>query len=251
LNDPYSTDFEPKPEASSLWLPFLYELESRKLKQAKIQLIGPLTANWATQGNFESKSLITKLVFARALSMVRKLHQIGVQAVIFIDEPGLYVFDPKKVEHQATFSELKLLIQALKKEGAQTGIHCCSNTHWDEILKIPSLDWLSFDSDLSLHAILKYPKELVHFIENENGKLAIGLIPTGSARISLSFWNIKDAIQTTQALLNTVLSKSLIHDPNRVLLTPACGLVYSSIHDSEVILGQLQLAQKLWGEQNR
>jgi hypothetical protein len=133
--------FEPSPSASSCWQPFLWELENRRISKAKVQIAGPLTAQWAlkisglTSSNpvdaeklSEISTQIFKLVMAQSLAMCQRLTGLGIKPVIYLDEPGLFCLLPSLRKHGVGLQELKLLIQALRKQGAEVGLHCCSDT---------------------------------------------------------------------------------------------------------------------------
>src|SRR5690606_38017877 len=127
---------------------------------AKIQLAGPLTCQWSlrpTEGKpFPSEfslvplhAQIYRMLLARAIAMVRALKERGAQAIFFIDEPALYGLMRTEARHVLGMQELRLMIQALSKEGAWVGIHCCSNTDWPWVMDLRP-DILSLDVALSL-----------------------------------------------------------------------------------------------------
>src|SRR6185503_14175684 len=170
---------------------------------------------------------IFKLVLARALAMVRKLRGSGIQPVIYIDEPGLYGLSPQSnARHASGLEEPRLLIRTFKKEGAVTGLHCCSNTDWDAVLGLaPNL--LSIDVDLSLGSLLERDTQLAAYLAS-GGRLSLGVIPTARssvlasldvkalfARMLESFGRSKLGKEKPEAV-KKILSESI--------LTPACGL---------------------------
>lgn len=237
--------FEPSQATSSSWQPFLWELEERQLFTAKIQITGPITCQWAIQFRNESKrpqgisSQIFQLVLARALAMSRKLKSMEINPVLFIDEPALYSLISTDPMHQLKLQELKLMIQTLRKEGVQVGLHCCSNTDWNSVLAL-GLDLLSIDIELSLLPLLKNQDSLNSYIQS-GGRLSLGVIPTAHAFDSKSF--------SAQSLLHRIFEifgNAGMKDVDQVrkilresLFTPACGLALHRVEDSEDILHAL------------
>jgi hypothetical protein len=235
--------FEPSPATSSSWQSFIWELQERGCKQAKIQIAGPLTSQWAlrvTDGSSLEKhpdvaSQIFKLVLARALAMTRRLQSSGIAPILFLDEPGLYAYLPSNPKHMANFQELKLMVQALSKEGVTVGLHCCSNTHWASVLGM-DLTYLSLDTALSLDHLLQTSRaEFLGFLKR-GGRVSFGVIPTArsSALHSLNAEELFKDLHTRllTALGDEVLVESVLKD---ALYTPACGLALQSIPDAEFI----------------
>jgi hypothetical protein len=243
--------FEPRPSVSSTWQPFLWELTERRAPMAKVQIAGPLTTQWSLRfsggeptGDVRAEvgAAIFKLVLARGLAMVRKLRTNGIQPVIYLDEPGLYGLSPQSnARHASGLEELRLLIRTLKKEGAVTGLHCCSNTDWDAVLGLaPNL--LSIDVDLSLGSLLEHDVQLSSFLAS-GGRLSLGVIPTARSSVLASL----DVKALFARMLDTFgRSKIGKERPEAVkkilseaIFTPACGLALHSVSDAELVLGAL------------
>jgi hypothetical protein len=274
-------DFAPTIASSGAWQPFVWELEERKTPLAKIQIAGPLTCQWAlvttsseTRGGSQEtqtadrvpqlSSQIFKLVLARSLAMCRQLRKAGVPTLLFLDEPGLFGLTSQNPRHLLGLQELKVLIQALKKENIKVGIHCCSNTDWALLLGDGEsqsgtnsglgLDLLSIDASLSLESLLLASsqghagKPLTSFLA-KGGQLALGVVNTriGGAKSAPSEGTLSsfDARGTFDQLVD-ILRRSktpFSTDPDLVkklfresIFTPACGLALLSIPDSEEIL---------------
>lgn len=241
-----SNDFLPSKENMICWEPFFWELRERKAVRAKIQIAGPLTCQWVPTTSDGSRisevpqlaTQIFKLITVRSLAMLRAIKVIGSQLLLFIDEPALYALNRTNSNHQYALSELKLLIAALRKEGALVGIHCCSNTDWKEVLELGQ-NIISFDTSLSGSSLLGVGEGLLRFIRN-GGILAPGIVPTDlqSQRRSPA-----DLINNFQRLLSEKLNSSpdvrdliLKHS----ILTPACGLALKSFGEVESIMDQLK-----------
>ncbi|MGE4232879.1 MAG: hypothetical protein AB7F43_06060 [Bacteriovoracia bacterium] len=249
LRDPKDTSFEPRDAVC--WSAFCWEITERKTPLAKLQITGPLTSQWALriqnkaqeQVNIQSYpelgSQILKLVSARSSAMINRLRSKGIATLFFLDEPGLYLLSHKEPQILTALGELKLLILALRKQGASVGLHCCSNTNWNTILSL-GLDVVSFDTDLSLDGILKEKSSLMQFLEN-GGRLSLGVIPTDR---DSSLLPVEKRVTT---LLDKLESAGIdsTYVLNRSLLTPACGLALKSVEQAEAILADLKEFKEL------
>jgi hypothetical protein len=245
--------FEPSASTSSSWQAFLWELQERRQKIAKIQLAGPMTCQWtlrlsdgtSADRHADISSQIFRLVLARALAMTRRLQASDVTPILFLDEPGLYAYSSSNPKHVATFQELKLMVQTLRKEGVVVGLHCCSNADWRSILTM-ELNYLSLDTNLSLGSLLTAAQqELVSFLDR-GGRLALGVIPTGRSP-ALKSLNARDLYVDLKAqLLAGLESETRLRQVlSEALYTPACGLALQSIPDAELISDTLQEFFKL------
>lgn len=241
------THFEPSAATSSSWQAFLWELQERGCKTAKVQIAGPITAQWSLRlKNGESldkhpdlSGQVFKLILARAMAMTHRLGGAGVTPVLYLDEPGLYAFSSKNPGQIAVFQELKLLIQALKKAGNLIGLHCCSNTDWKTILTL-ELDYLSLDTHLSLLSLLRESKvDLIQFLER-GGRLSLGIIPTARTTEDRSS-DPGEAYQELRSHLSAALGNESLTQKvlQEALFTPACGLALHSVPESETILDSL------------
>jgi hypothetical protein len=237
--------FEPSPATSSSWQAFLWELQESGRKIAKVQIAGPLTCQWVIHNDAEPElsSQVFRLVLAKSLAMGRKLQSIGVTPLLFLDEPGLYAFDKTNPKHVLGLQELKLVIQTLKKNGVQVGLHCCSNTDWKAILGL-GLSFLSLDTDLSLEALVSTAGSEAESFVKGGGRFSLGVIPTtrSSALHSVSAENLIKDVETTLSKLPGNLGNLVLAD---CLLTPACGLALQTTADSEYILETLNQVHEM------
>jgi hypothetical protein len=245
-SDPLAFEaFEPSPATSSSWQPFIWELEERGIKKAKVQIAGPLTSQWSVKTkdgqtldrNPEVAMQIYRLVLARALSMTRRLQASGISPLIYIDEPGLYGLMTSSTKFSLGIQELKLMVQTLRKEGVEVGVHCCSNTDWDAVLGL-GVNIVSLDTSLSLKNFLtqaRLPK-IEEFVAN-GGRLSLGVIPTARSSVLQSleaepiFSELLSAFQNAgakPAFVRQVLSQAIY--------TPACGLALHSVSDADLVM---------------
>ena len=246
--------FEPSPLSSSCWQPFVWELQERDISLAKIQIAGPMTAQWSltikdgagqslssqafSEQHPELTTQIFRLVLARALAMCKRLRRVGIQPMLYLDEPGLYGFQISNSRHLLAMQELRLLIQALGKDGTWVGLHCCSNTDWGSVLALP-IHILSIDTALSLPHLLSHDAALRAFLAR-GGRLSLGVIPTAAApRLSSS--DVTSLHKNLVAELSSHWEPSLVRQVlDQALYTPACGLALQSVADAELTLEALK-----------
>lgn len=244
--------FEPTAATSSSWQPFLWELVERGHKTAKIQIAGPLTAQWALRLSDGSNVLkhndlatqIYRLVLARALAMTRRLQQSGIQPILYLDEPGLYGVTTTDPHHLLALQELKFLASALRKEGVVVGLHCCSNTDWNAVLGL-NLDVLSIDTHLSLEHLLAQASAGLERFLNEGGRLSLGVVPTthdgGRPSAEAFFADLLESFAKHWGAKQELVRKTI----REAFYTPACGLALHSTTDAEAVLAALLEFRKL------
>jgi hypothetical protein len=240
-------NFEPRASVASCWEPFLWELEERNLKVAKIQIMGPLTAQWAltvknsnANENYpELTTQIFRLILAQALAMTRRMRAAGIAPLLYLDEPGFYLLDLKHPRHILALQELKLVIQTLQQEGARVGLHCCSNTIWESVLDL-GLDILSIDTALSLGAAVsaQHGQAMKDYL-TRGGILSLGIVPTTHSSVLSSLNSQTIAEQSLAVLVEHLDSASVQRILKTSLFTPACGLGLQSNSDCELILEKL------------
>ncbi|MBY0472412.1 hypothetical protein K2X30_14705 [bacterium] len=243
------SSFEPTAATWSSWQPFLWELEERGVKTAKIQIAGPLTSQWSIRTKDgtspdqhpEIGSQIFRLILARSIAMSRRLLSAKIQPLLYLDEPGLYAFDPTNPRHILTLNELKLLIAALKKEGVLVGLHCCSNTHWESVLGL-GLNVLSIDTRLSLTELLKRRDALQGFYK-KGGRLSLGVIPSERGPELVKALHAPALFsQLQETFADTPHSNEILRS---AIYTPACGLAFHSTEDTELIRTELERLRSL------
>ncbi|WP_434381815.1 hypothetical protein [Melittangium boletus] len=237
--------FEPSPEACRAWRPFLGQVARHALPFAKAQLAGSFTARTLVRTREGVPCLdvpgldagIHRLVLARCLGMVRALRRTGTTPLFFLDEPGLYAFTRGAPRHALALQEARLLVEALRHEGAWVGVHCCAQTDWAVLLDA-GLDVLALDVRLSLDAVLEESGPLARFLA-AGGRLSLGLLPTASA------YDVDELVDAVEVSLEAALppGHALADGSLPVLLTPACGLALQAVADAEHLLARLQEAR--------
>jgi hypothetical protein len=234
--------FEPSAATSSSWQPFLWELSERSTPVAKVQIVGPITARTSLRTT-ESKRLdqdpevshqVFRLILARAIGMARRLKSLGVQPILFVDEPALFILSGQNPTHRLALAELGLLIQALQKESVIVGLHCCSDTPWKDVLAL-GMDFLSFDTALSLASVVESGDALEAFA-TKGGRLSLGVVPTSSTE-SIESLQSNALVSSLLLKMDTPALRPLL---STALWTPACGLALHTPKDAATVLTVLQ-----------
>jgi hypothetical protein len=202
----------------------------------KGQVVGPVTFAGMVKDAQEKPILYDKeLTQAVSLGLARKaawqagqFRDLGKEAVIFFDEPILTGFGSAffPVSREEVVTILTDTLDAVRQSGPVTiGVHCCGNTDWSLLLKLP-IDILSFDSYGYFDSLLLYDKPLHDFLAR-GGRLAWGLVPTGD---ELHRENEDGLWQRFQSQVEQAAAQGfdLRQVLSRALLTPACGLGYLS-----------------------
>lgn len=193
----------------SSWPWFVEQLRSRGASFAKVQVPGPAS------GLRDARE--------QAVTYARELIELGVQPMVFIDEPMLSA--------GALVSDVLPLRDAMREVGAIVGLHCCGNADWTQVFEA-DFDVVSFDARLSLNAVLEHRRRIT-------GWLALGVVPTTPG---VQF--------DIDALCGDVKAADAMSLCDRMLLTPACGL--GLVDSAHAVVEQLHRAQarfrRLMGE---
>lgn len=229
--------FFPHKEIWSCLNPFLFELEEQGRTQAKVQLCGPFTcvSSLKLDDHTPVKAFsdlvddIETCVMLSARALVQKFSELKIDLYLFLDEPGLIIYSPQDDYLKQRYTNLQSLALDLKQRVFKLGLHCCSDTRWEELLDQSSpFDYLSFDLKLSGHQLLKQSLLLEDFCKTKN--LSIGLIPTDhNANIS---YRLKS--KSLKEHFEDAYQSSI-----PCLYTAACGLAHAEVIDAEDILNQL------------
>jgi hypothetical protein len=236
--------FLPGVAAARALRPFLWEIRERKLAFAKAQLAGPATVRWSSRlSNGEPlsshpglDSQVLRLLLVRSLALVQAMRAAGTTPLFYLDEPGLYALDTTDPAHLAVLTELRLVVTALRRQGALVGVHCCGNTRWSALLEL-GVDLLSFDVRLSLDAVLDEPGAVRRFLD-QGGAFSLGLVPTDLGQEA-------DARELARAV-ETSFAAALPDRPDALrhfVTTPACGLAMRTVLEAERIFAQLRAAR--------
>lgn len=219
----------------------VFPLEKWDVSLIKGQIVGPITFGMNLLDTdkqpviyqAELKECLIKLLSMKARWQIGKLSGDRGQGtgdrkiVIFVDEPylacsGSSFFTLKK---EAVVAAINELAEAVHKEGALCGIHCCGNTDWSMILSC-DLDILSFDAYGYLDNLLLYNEALNKFVER-GGILSFGIVPNNEEA---------EKKDKKEELIGRI-KKAIKDKPKigKILVTPSCGCGTLDVGMSEKI----------------
>lgn len=238
----------------------IYEMEKKlsekklpSIKYLKSQVTGPVTFGLsivdenkrAIYYNEIFRDVVVKGITMKARWLLNKFKILGYTQICFIDEPILSAFGSStyvSVQRSDVVSYLKEVIEAIHKDGALAGTHCCGNTEWT-ILIDAGVDIISFDAYEFGETIGYYPEQVKEFLEKD-GVIAWGIIPTSDKIYQETPQSlVKKLEEKVQNLANKGIDKKLIWE--RCLLTPSCGTGSLSVEISEKVFHQLSYVSKL------
>jgi len=231
----------------------LREGDVSSLKMFKNHVTGPITVGLgrvdenkrAIYYNDMFRDIVVKGTEMKARWLLDKFKFLGKEQICFIDEPILSGFGSStyvSVHRPDVVQYLNDVIQAVHKENALAGIHCCGNTEWT-ILVDAGVDIISFDAYDYADTIAYYAEQIKAYLE-KGGILAWGVVPTSE---KIKDENPESLVQKLKEgvknLANKGIDESLIWE--KCLVTPSCGTGSLSVELSENIFGQLSQVSKI------
>jgi hypothetical protein len=238
----------------------VYEMEQKlkeedlsSLQYFKNQVTGPLTTGLGRVDenkrsiyyNEMFRDVIVKGTEMKARWLLRKFSFLGCNQICFIDEPILSAFGSStyvSVQRSDVVKHLEEVIEAVHKEGALAGIHCCGNTEWT-ILIDSGVDIISFDAYEFGETIAYYAEQVKNFLEKE-GVLAWGIVPTSDKINEETPEALVEKLKTViKNLASKGVEESLIW--KKCLLTPSCGTGSLSVELSEKVFHSLADVRRL------
>ncbi|HTZ42942.1 MAG TPA: methionine synthase [Jatrophihabitans sp.] len=204
----------------------------------KVQLPGPLTMAAGLELPNLHKVLTDHGAFrdlAGSLAEGARLHLAelrsrlpGTRLVLQVDEPGLPAVLAGRVPTPSGYGTVRALDRSLAEPAlaellaaAPAGcrvVHCCAGEVPYELIRAAGADAVSIDAALLSDARLDAVGEFV----DAGGALWLGVVPGTDAEISLS--GARESVRRRWAQLG--FAPALL--PDRVVLTPACGLAGAS-----------------------
>ena len=209
------------------------QIKSKKLKPLYIkgQITGPLTFG-ALVTDKEGRAImhhplladvLIKNLIMKARWQIKKFTEMGLPSIIFLDEPYLMGYGSAFIplSRETVINQLTEVIDAIHKDGALVGIHCCGNTDWAMIMETP-IDILNFDAYGFTDKLALYADKVREYIDR-GGVIAWGIVPS----------IVMDGLPSVKEL-SVILDKGLAElvkkgvDKERLMkqsiLTPSCGL---------------------------
>jgi methionine synthase II (cobalamin-independent) len=185
--------------------------------------------------NPELREALVKTLSMKARWQIRKLKTTGINCMFFIDEPYLTSIGSSFVSlnRDDALISLNEVIQAVHKEGALCGMHCCGNTDWGFILTT-DIDILSFDAYNFYESVPLYLKELKGFLK-KGGILAWGIIPNTQEIIKINYNSLDKKLEMALGLFEEKgVKKEDILDS--MIVTPSCGLGLVEEYISDIVM---------------
>jgi hypothetical protein len=182
------------------------------------------------------RDVIVKGMEMKARWLLRKFSFLGCQQTCFIDEPILSAFGSStyvSVERSDVVRCLSEVVEAIHKESALAGTHCCGNTEWT-ILIDAGVDVISFDAFQYGETIGYYPDRVKGFLE-KGGVLAWGIVPSSGTAGEESVESLSARLA---GLMDALAAKGIERDllVEKCLLTPSCGTGSISEEQSVTVL---------------
>ncbi|MDD5423490.1 MAG: hypothetical protein PHT32_08780 [Candidatus Omnitrophica bacterium] len=165
--------------------------------------------------------LITKVLAMKAKWQIRKMKKVFARTAIFIDEPYLVSIGSSfvNINMEEAAKRLDEVVEAIKKEGALVGVHCCGNTDWPFLLK-RGIDILSFDAYNFSKEFSLYAADINNFLA-KGGTIAWGVVPAADTVEKETPKALASRVKTAIAGL---VDKGISREAISSLVTPSCGV---------------------------
>jgi len=222
-------------------------LDRSNMKYFKSQITGPVTFGLSVKDENKKdiyyneifRDVVVKGITMKARWMLKRFESMGCDQICFVDEPVLSAIGSSTyigVQRNEMIACMSEVIDALHKEEAIVGTHCCGNTDWT-ILIDAGVDIINFDAYEYGETIALYPEQVKSFLE-KGGVLSFGIVPTSAKILSETPESlVKKLNQCMDHLASKGISRSLIFD--RCLLTPSCGTGSLSVDVAEKVMNDL------------
>jgi methionine synthase II (cobalamin-independent) len=213
----------------------------------KCHITGPFTFAAAIKDE-SGKALLHDKVFLqavikgllmKALWQIKYLSEFGKRIVVFIDEPYLGCFGSAytPLNREEVITGLTELTEAIKAEGALTGVHCCGNTDWSIFTDTKTIDIINFDAYSFLDKFVLYAKDIDGFLKR-GGVICWGIVPTQELDAKIKPAELLSRLNGgIDALVMKGVGRKLISE--NLLVSPACGLGTLEPRQAEKILSLL------------
>lgn len=165
--------------------------------------------------------ILTKILVMKARWQIKMLKKCFGSVIIFIDEPYLVSIGSSfiNINIGEVFKKLDELIEAIKKEGAMVGLHCCGNTDWPMLLK-RDIDILNFDTYNFMKEFSLYASDIKDFLRRGR-TIAWGIVPSSEDIYNNTRHDISDKLSSAIKMLT---DKGIKKDEISSLVTSSCGV---------------------------
>jgi methionine synthase II (cobalamin-independent) len=185
------------------------------------------------------RDVVAQHLAMNARWQVRELKKLGAEeVVIFLDEPSMEAFGSafSSLSRETVLGLWRPVLDAIREEGALSGIHCCGNTDWALLFECGT-DIVNFDAFHFLDKIILYAGEAKRFLQG-GGVLAWGIVPTSEEVRGVTVEGLLEKLEEGMARFEKAgLDGGMLR--RRCLLTPSCGMGSLSVELSEMVLKTL------------
>lgn len=215
--------FAMSPDYAAGFHEFLQKIASRRYPFVKGQVIGPISFGAMLLDDkkkpvlfdAELSEIIPLFLSGKTKWQIEKMKEATDDAIIiFIDEPYLVAVGSNEfaaLERASIAAKINTLVEAIHREGAVAGIHCCGNTDWSICFET-DIDILSFDAFEFMDSLFIYRDSLRAFVK-KGGVLACGIVPNREDYDLGAYQQVAlDALRKERILLE-----------NGALITSSCG----------------------------
>ena len=168
----------------------------------------------------------------KARWLARKLRAVADNALVTLDEPYLCSFGSAfvNVPRAGVIAAIGMAVEAIHKEGALAGLHCCGNTDWSLVLAT-GLDVINFDAWEYFQGLTLYPEEMGAFLL-QGGLLSWGIVPGSRSSADLDPRTLLAALDNRVGQLTAKgMDRGMIY--RQSLITPSCGLGTESVERAD------------------
>ena len=238
----------------------LYHMEKKlsgtdrsSVRFIKSHITGPLTFGLSKTDEVKRsiyynevfRDVVVKGIAMKARWLLNRLDPLGRPQICFIDEPIFAAFGSStyvSVQRSDVVNCLAEVVEAIHKEGALAGTHCCGNTEWT-ILMDAGVDIISFDAFEYGETIGYYADRVKPFLE-KGGVLAWGIVPTSEKiRAQTPESLVKKLEELVNALASRGVDRNLLWE--QCLITPSCGTGSLAVELAEEIFRKLSTTSRL------
>lgn len=212
-----------------------------KPRFVKGQVTGPITFALGLNGadgrpihaDGELREAAVRLLARIAAGQARALRPLASEgAIVFIDEPifsALGTAAYLSVTPARVREGIDAVAEAIRGEGAVSGLHCCGNADWETVLST-GIDILSFDAWGYAEALALYAPQVDAFLDR-GGRVAWGVVPTSD---DLSSADERAVAARLDEAVGLLVAKGLGEEALRraSLVTPSCGLGLGTVADA-------------------
>ena len=222
----------------------------------KVQSIGPVSfalnvrdANdRASFFDEQLRDVVVRAIAAKCRWQIQRYRDLAERVICFADEPVLSSFGSSvyvSVGRAEVVTMIEEVMQAIRDEGAISGVHCCGNTEWSIPIDAGA-DIVAFDAFEFGETVALYSEDVKQHLET-GGVLAWGVVPTSEAVREQTVQKLADHLERVIGVLAaTGIDGGLIAE--QAMVTPSCGAGTMQPDDAERVF---ELNQALGEEMRR